>query len=864
MSRPSKNSEPSDLPVPLADAGRADFPIVGIGASAGGLEALEQFLGHVPPDSGIAFVVIQHLDPRHQSIMPELLQRATELPVRQAEDRLAMAPNHVYVIPPAKYLTLTDHTLYLIDPVEPHSRHLPIDYFFRALADEQGEHAIGVILSGMGSDGTLGLRAIRENAGLTLVQEPSSAKFSGMPLSAINAGLADIVGPARKLAEQLLMYVQHDVLTGRCVVAAPEAPSRKDSLDKIFILLRAQTGHDFSLYKQSTLYRRIRRRMNAHQIGSLSDYVRFLKEDSKEIDLLFKDLLIGDTRFFRDPEAWEQLKETELPALFAQNPPGKAMRAWVPGCSTGEEAYSLAIAFKEAITHSKPPGRYALQIFATDLDADAMDKARQAFYPLDIAADVSPERLAHFFIREDRGYRVRKEIREMIVFAPQDVTMDPPFIKLDILSCRNLLTYFSGEQQKKLLRLFHYSIAPGGILFLGSAETIGSATGLFEPVEGTARLFRRSEVAHRDIEVEFPHQVRTLPGHKYKEWRTHDGSANARTLADQLLLKHFAPAAALVNGDGDILYINGRTGKYLELAAGRINWNIYAMAREGLREALILALPQALRNQERVVRRGVRIGTNGASLLIDLTILGIAEPAALAGMAMVVFSDIDTPPAQTAAGTRRQPRGGRITELERALQQAREDSQASREAPQMMREEMQASCEELTSTNEELQSTNEDLQSTNEELITSKEEMLSLNEKLQSVNAELQSKLDELSAAKNDMKNFLDSADLAIVYLDDDLCVRRFTPQATRIFKLIPNDVGRPFFDIITDLVYPKLQDDAREVQRSLALCERQIATKEGHQFMVKIMPYRTLQNIIDGLVITFTDIDRIKRLLEK
>ena len=835
-------------------AGVKVFPIVGIGASAGGLEALEAFFGHLPANCGMAFVVIQHLDPSHKGVMPELLQRATAMKVVEAEDRLKVKPNCVYVIPPNKDLSILHGTLHLLDPIAPRGLRQPIDFFFRALADDRREAAVGIVLSGMGSDGSLGLRAIKEHAGLVLVQEPSSAKFDGMPRSAINAGLADLIASAQELPKALMQAVRRIPMAAAAGLAAePETPSQKSALEKICLLLRAQTGHDFSLYKRSTIYRRIERRMSIHQISRIADYVRYLHENSQELQLLFKELLIGVTSFFRDPDVWTVLEEQALPALLADRPAGKPLRAWVAGCSTGEEAYSLAIAFREALDRVKPKGRLSLQIFATDLDADAIDRARQGCYPANIAADVSPERLARFFVKDEGGYQVAKEIREMVVFAPQNVIMDPPFTKLDILTCRNLLIYLGPELQKRLLPLFHYSLNPGGILFLGNAESIGGATELFAPVDGKARLFRRTDDPGRALDLEFPTRHSPMHSEIQEIGETRSVAANLQSLADQLLLQKYSPAAVLVNSDGDVLYISGRTGKYLEPAAGKANWNIHAMAREGLRHEIAMALPKALRSKDCVICQNLRVGTNGGTQSLDLSVHPIEEPADLRGMAMLVFADIHAPVA-APADHKGSVGGRRVAELERALQQARDENQA-------IREQMQTSQEELKSANEELQSTNEELQSTNEELTTSKEEMQSMNEELQTVNAELQSKVDELSSTSNDMKNLLNSTDIATVFLDSALHIRRFTTQATRVFKLIPSDIGRPLSDIVSPLQYSGLSADAEEVLRTLAFSEKEIATGDGRWFMVRIMPYRTFDNVIDGVVITFADISAAKHL---
>jgi two-component system CheB/CheR fusion protein len=851
--RPKKPASAARVTTPAVPDG-VPLPIVGIGASAGGLEALEQFLGHVPAESGLAFVIVQHLDPTHKGIMPELLQRGTRMKVLQVKDRTKVRPNCVYVIPPNKDMSILRGVLHLLEPAAPRGLRLPIDFFLRSLAQDQQERSIGVILSGMGSDGTLGLRAIKERAGVVLVQEPATAKFDGMPRSAIDAGLADIVARVDELPGKIIAYLQRTPLIPRTELALQD--KSQSALEKAVILLRAHTGHDFSLYKRNTLYRRIERRMGIHQIGKMAGYVRYLQENTQELDLLFKELLIGVTNFFRDPAAWEQLRTEAIPALLASRAPGHTLRAWVPGCSTGEEAYSLAMVFKEAAEQFKPKGNFALQIFATDLDRDAIDKARQGFFPENIAADVSPERLKRFFSKEGRGYRVRKEIREMVIFAPQNLIMDPPFTKLDLLCCRNLLIYLSPEVQKKLMPLFHYSLTPGGVLLLGSAETVGSGSDLFAPVSGKSRIFRRTESPVRADPVAFPPSFSAGPPVSPEARATSKPVASLQSLADQLVLQRYAPPAVLVNDKGDICYVSGRTGKYLEPAAGKANWNIFVMLRDSLRFELSAAFQKALRLKECVVIHGLKVGTNGGAQCVDVSIQRLDEPGPLHGLVMIVFTDVATPVAAKAVGraARAVVRNARVTELEQELQQVRVEART-------VHEEMQTSQEEFRSANEELQSTNEELQSTNEELMTSKEEMQSLNEELQTVNSELQTKVDELSRASNDMKNLLDSTDIATLFLDNDLNVRRFTPQATNIIKLIPADAGRPITDLASDLHYPELAADAREVLRKLASVEKPIGARDGRWFTVRIMPYRTLDDRIDGVVITFADITSAKTL---
>ena len=841
------------------DAADRSFPIVGLGASAGGLEALEQFIKHVPEGCGLGFVIVQHLDPTHKGMLTELLQRSTAMPVIQIKDRMKVEPNHVYVIPPNKDLSILHGVLHLLDPSAPRGLRLPIDFFFRSLAEDQHERSIGVILSGMGSDGTLGFRAVKERAGAVFVQTPTSAKFDSMPRMAIEAGLADVIAPAEELAGKIIEYLKHTPLLVRHEGDLVEKD--QSSLEKIIILLRGQSGQDFSLYKKSTISRRVERRMGLHQFTKISDYVRYLRENSQESDLLFKELLIGVTSFFRDPAVWESLKSKLIPKFLLTHPHGGMLRAWTAGCSTGEEAYSLAIVFKEVLEQLKPAEAFSLHIFATDLDKDAIDKARAGVYPSNISADVSAERLRKFFIKEENGsYRVRKDIREMVIFAPQNLVMHPPFTRLDFVTCRNLLIYLDSEMQKKLLPLFHYSLNTGGILLLGSAETIGAATDLFTPLEAKLRLYRRLDTSRQVNLVEFPSAFSRNRLDTAAASSSPSGTLlpapSLQSLADQLLLQRYSPAAVLVTSEGDILYISGKTGKYLEPAAGKANWNLFAMAREGVGSALSEAFHKAVRQKVVVALKEVKIGTNEDMQVVDITVQPVTSPEAMRGMVMVVFTDvIKTASGKNSRSTQRAANhDARLSAMAQELQQAHEDLQASRD-------EMQISQEELKSTNEELQSMNEELQSTNEELTTSKEEMQSMNEELQTVNHELQAKVDEHSRTSDDMKNLLNSTDIATLFLDDALLVRRFTTQAARIIKLIPGDVGRPLTDIVTDLDYPKLATDVREVLKKEAFVEKQITSRDGRWFTVKIMPYRTQDNRIDGVVITFTEITVAKTL---
>jgi two-component system CheB/CheR fusion protein len=794
-------------------ASAALVPVVAIGTSAGGLEALERFLRQASPASGLAFVVIQHLDPTHKGMLAELLQRSTAMPVAQIADGTLVEANHVYVIPPNRDLSILGNTLYLFEPTAPRGFRLSIDLFFKALAADRGPAAIAVILSGMGSDGTVGLAAIRAAGGMTVVQTPESAAYDSMPKSAIAAGLADIVVapeamPARiaALRTRLTLPREPDVLA---------AESSMGAVDKALLLLRGRSGHDFGLYKRNTINRRIERRMAIHQLTRVTDYVRYLRENPQELDLLFKELLIGVTSFFRDPPAWDYLLNEVIPGWFTAHPGGCQLRAWVAGCSTGEEAYSLAIIFSEAQAALQPKGRFTLQIFATDLDVDGIARARAGLFPASIAADVSPDRLRRFFVKEGDGFQVTRTIREMVTFAPQDLIADPPFTRIDLLSCRNLLIYMSGELQRKLLPLFHYSLNPGGTLFLGSAETALGHAELFAPLDARSRIYRRLSAPFRKAPADFFGRAGRAADAR------DDASAvvaepSLQSLADRLILQKFAPAALLVTVDGDIVYVSGRTGRYLEPAAGKANWNVHAMARHGLRHELANALQTAMREQTEVRVCGLSIegdGGAGEVHVVDLAVHPVSEPAALAGLAVIVFSARAVPSANPAPARRR----GRAGDAERALH-----------AAQAMREQMQTAQEELKAANEELQSMNEDLQSTNEELTTSKEELQSTNEELQTVNTELQIRVNDLSRANDDMKNLLNSTDLATIFLDDRLRLRRFTTQATKIFRLIEGDHGRLLSDIVSDLDYPGLAADARQVLQTLVFSEKEIVASDG------------------------------------
>ena len=798
------------------------FPVVGIGASAGGLEAFEKFFANMPPDSGMAFVLVQHLSSPHKSILNDLVQRLTRMKVYQVTDGIEVKPNCAYIIPPNRDMALLHGKLHLMEPGAPRGLRLPIDFFFRSLAQDQRERAICIVLSGTGSDGTLGLKAFKGEGGMAMAEDISSAKYDGMPRSAIATGLVDFILPADRMPEQLMTYVEHAFGPAAQIVSAPVPET--DSLQKTFILLRAQTGHDFSYYKQNTIRRRIERRMAVNQIGTLDGYVRYLQQNPLEVQTLFRELLIGVTSFFRDPDAFVALEEKVIPRLF-DKPSGQPVRIWVPGCSTGEEAYSIAMLLREHADERRDGSK--IQLFATDIDGDAIEKARVGAYPDGIVADVSPDRLRRFFIKENSTYHIRKTIRDMVVFAEQNVIDDPPFSKMNLISCRNLLIYMEPELQKRVLPIFHYSLKLDGFLLLGNSETVGEFADIFATVDRKWRLFQRKGVAiaHRPLlgfprprfmaDITAPHVVKA---------GGRERAISVRELAEKSLLEHYAPASAIINERCEVLYIHGHTGKYLEPASGDASLNILRMAREGLRLELTTAIRKVLAHKSPVHYAGLQVRTNGERLTVNLTISPVMEPPSMRGLMLVVFEDVipESPP-KTIESTDDlvADKDLRVADLERELRTKDEYLQSTVE-------ELETSNEELKSTNEELQSTNEELQSTNEELETSKEELQSVNEELITVNNELQKKLEELSQTNNDMNNLLAGTGVGTIFVNHQLCIQRYTPAAAQVINLIQADIGRPLGHIVSNLQYDRLVEDVQGVLDTLVPKEMEVQARGG------------------------------------
>src|ERR1017187_8708761 len=821
------------------------FYVVGIGASAGGLEAIERFFGNMPWDSGMAFIVVTHLDPNHISIMPELIQKFTKMKLFQAEDGMVVEPNHVYVVPANKDLAIFHRKIQLIEPLQAHGFRLPIDFFFKSLSADLGEKAIGIILSGTASDGTAGLKAVKSELGMVMVQDPLSAKFDGMPTSAIKTGLADYILPPEEMPDQLIKYTSQKV---KGVLLNKDLP---DPFQKIFLLLRTHTGHDFSLYKQNTISRRVEKRMNISQLDNLPNYIRLLQENPAEIKILFKELLIGVTNFFRDPESFEKLKKLLLD-LVKSKPDNGEIRIWVPGCSTGEEAYSVAIILRECREETKK--NFNVQIFATDIDNNAIEKARVGSF-LGIESDVSKKRLNRFFTSEGNHYYIRKEIREMLVFAEQSVVKDPPFTKLDLIICRNLLIYFNSELQKKIIPIFHYSLLPKGILFLGSSETIGGFVDLFLMVDNKWKIYKKREsIYSKRPLIEFP--VSKSTGKTNVTFTKRNEVKNITQVAEKIILQSYSPNCVIITADGDIVYIHGRTGKYLELTNGEAKMNIYEMAREGLQQELPALIRKVILSRRPLTAEGIKVKSNGSIQVINLTVKPIKEPSEMQGSILLIFEEIKKVPASKKI--QHVLKSGKNTkDLERELRSAKENLRSTIE-------ELETSNEELKSTNEEMQSTNEEMQSSNEELETSKEELQSLNEELITVNTELQNKNDELSVVNNDMKNLLESIDIPTIFLDNNLCIKRFTFHAAKVVNLISSDIGRPINHLATNFKYDNFIEDAKEVLRTLAFKEIELQTNDAHWYQMRILPYRTTSNVIDGVVVTFSDINKLKTTSEK
>jgi two-component system CheB/CheR fusion protein len=829
-------------------AGMAEFPIVGIGSSAGGLEALQKLLGAMPPDSGLAFIVAAHLDPTQKSHLTELLGRCTKMPVVQIENSIKVKPNHVYVIAPDQELTIRGGVVKTNKPTAPRGHRHPVDSFFRSLAEDQGERAIAIVLSGTGTNGSLGLRFIKAEGGIAIAQEPETASFQGMPRSAIGTGIVDLVLPPDKMPEALLSLARHSYV--REPAKAVEETAPEEQLRVLLALVRAQSKRDFNSYKKSTLLRRIHRRMGLHRIDSLGNYTERLRNDPEEIKALAADLTINVTGFFRDPEGWKALTEKVIAPLVAERRADSTIRVWVPGCSTGEEAYSIAILITE---QAEAVGKsFDLKLFATDVTDAVLSSARAGQYPGSIALDVGEQRLERFFQMEDDTYCIRKSLREAITFAPQNLLQDPPFSRLDLISCRNLLIYLEPEAQKRVLGAFHFALREDGHLFLGPAETAAGDEDLFQPVSKKWRIYRRIGPTRHDL-VDFPiAKPADLSPTGVGEPVAPEPRARARDMLDHALIERHAPASVLIDPHYRVYYFRGPTEDYLGPPSGEPTHNLIAIARPGLGTPLRTAIRRAL-EENREVTSDARVRRGGALHPVQLVVTPLKTGGEDPSRLMVSFFAREVPPGAAASTELEEPSEG---QLQAELDSAREDLR-------LTIEHMETSNEELKASNEEIRSINEELQASNEELETSKEELQSLNEELNTVNNQLQAKVGELENRTDDLNNLLNSTDIATLFLDCSLYIRWFTPSMKKLLSLLPSDIGRPISHFAPRFSDGDLVEDARTVLERLQPSDTEVVDELGRWYIRHVAPYRTGTDRIDGVVVTFTDISGRKQAEE-
>jgi two-component system, chemotaxis family, CheB/CheR fusion protein len=831
------------------------FPIVGVGASAGGVEALEYLFKVMPPEPGMAFVIVTHQAPKRESMLPEILARDTRMPVLIAEHDQLVLRDHIYVAPADSVLQMEKGRLRL-RPISDGRERTPIDSFFAALAEDQGEHAIGIVLSGAGSDGTLGIKAIKEHGGLTLAQATnhSGPRHSSMPASAIASGLVDLAVPVETMPEQLAAYIRTFDILDKEVEKDEQAETSRNA---ICAILLDQAGHDFRGYKTRTFYRRIERRMQVLQIPSLAAYAERLRQDPSEVNTLFRDLLIGVTNFFRDTKAFEALEQLAMPRLFEGKGPSDTIRVWVPGCATGEEVYSLAIILREQVEQSR--SRAKVQIFATDIDEAALGVARTGRYPDTLLQGVSKERLERFFGSEGTSYVINKPIRDMCVFSSHSVVRDPPFSRMDLISCRNLLIYLNSELQGHVIPIFHYALKPNGFLFLGTSENISQHSDLFTSLDKKNRVFQRREDGAAVPHLPPVFRRHGVGGVSLAESKRPPGGSLRQSI-EARVLERYAPAHVVVTREGDVINYSPGTGKYLEAPPGRPSRALMAMARRGLRLPLRSALNEAIESRRMAVRDNVELEGDDKSELVRIAVEPLRQDDNET-LYLVVFGDLHAAAARQGRPAKQRRGKARDANLEQLESELRE----TRERLQSMVEEYEAAIQELKSSNEEMVSVNEELQSTNEELETSKEELQSVNEELHTVNHELTVKIEELDSANSDLRNLYESTQIATVFLDRDMIIRSFTPAVTHVFNLIPSDRGRPLTDIAHQLDYAELPQDIRQVFGARQPLERRVSRRDGAaHYIMRALPYSTGSGNIEGAVLTFSDVTSLAQAEEQ
>ena len=830
------------------------FLVVGVGASAGGLEALAELTKNVPIDH-MAFIVIQHLAPQHESVLPQLLARTSKVKVVTAADGMKLEPNHAYVVPPNADLAVMHGVIRLITPPGTSGPRLPIDYTFRSIADDQGPSAVGIVLSGTGSDGTFGLKAIKAAGGITFVQEPASAKYDGMPRSALASGAADFCLTPQRIGEELARIAKAPRAPWTPNVP-PLSPHAQDQLGKLFVFVRSAFGNDLSNYKPATIDRRIERRMTLHKIGRLEEYVGFVQSNQEELRALYKDMLITVTNFFRDPEVFEALKAKVLPELLTRREDGAAVRVWVPACATGEEAYSIAICLLELLAENGTDTR--VQIFGTDVDEDAIQHARRGVYPANIALDVSPERLNRFFTKKDNEYTISRRIRDMVVFSKQNILKDAPFSRIDLASCRNLLIYLQPASQKKVLRILHYALNPGGHIVLGTSESVGDAPDLFSLFDRKTKIYSRKNVAPQvglDSSVGLSSQGEAPPLLSPSSKPT----LSLQALVDRRVLELYGPPGVVVNEDLEIVQFRGHTGRYLDPAPGVATLNLLKLARFDLFIELKKALEEA-RSQYRRVTVEVSYHSDDEPSSLRLDVLPLQDPESKGRCFAVFFERLPVPREVADASNASGRPGDAAKALRRRIQQLERELAVTKDFLQTTIEEKESTTEQLKAANEELQSSNEELQSTNEELETSKEEMQSTNEELTTVNEELQNRMAELTQSNDDLQNVLSGVDNAVIIVGMDLRIRRFTSAAEKIFNLVPADVGRSVDFLDPFLGAGALGPKVSSVIDTLNVVDEEVLARNQRWYGLKVSPYKTLDHSIRGATIVLTQIDVRKR----
>jgi two-component system CheB/CheR fusion protein len=847
---------------------KAAFPIVGIGASAGGLEAFSELLSHLPAEATMAFVLVQHLDPKHPSSLVEILSRTTRLPVVGATHGVRVEPGHVYIMPPNVRMTMADGVLNLAPRSEDRGPHMPIDHFLCSLAESLRGRAIGVILSGSASDGALGLKAIKAEGGVTFAEAPQSAKFDGMPRSAVASGAVDFVLPPKAIAQELTRIGRHPYLGPAGAAPSPEAlASPPEALDQILRMLREKSGIDFTLYRQTTIRRRIARRMMIHGLDTLENYRRYLEGHPSQVHALYNDLLVNVTRFFRDPEAFRILQQSVFPSIIKQRPPDAPIRVWAPGCATGEEAYSLAIVLLEFLDDAA--GTVPIQLFGTDASEIAIVKARAGTYPEHIELDVTASRLRRFFLKLDGQHQVRKAVRELCVFARHNLATDPPFSKMDLVVCRNVLIYLEPDLQKRVLSVFHYALKDPGFLMLGVAETVGPLSDFFSVVDKKYKVYAKKPTSRRfDLSSTSLDQRLEKTGIGWiakSAGEAGGGPSDLLQEVDRILLTRYAPAGVLINEAFEVLQFRGHTSPYLEPAPGQASLNLLKMAREGLLMELRVAIDKARKQNAPVRRERLSIKQDGGLAQVTLEVIPVRGPARERNY-LVLFepvppSEKPRAPGSAAPSVTLHPRRAAT---ERQIENLRQELTATKEFLQSIIQEREAANEELQAANEELQSSNEELQSTNEELETAKEELQSVNEELTTVNEELQHRNAELFQLNNDLNNLFAGVNIPIIMVGGDGRIRRFTPTAGKMLSLITADLGRPIGDIRLNLDLSDLEQVCKHVIDTATIAEREVRDRGGRWYSLKVRPYKTADNKVDGTVITLTDINTLKSSVEQ